>query len=101
VKYARSCVRGFGLLIWATAEGFGGPYGTGATGIGTAITDAVVFALLYLVDDVAGRSPLAVDTWIERRALGGIGSPEPRPVRPRVAWSPSEAGAGSGAGVRK
>ena len=57
----------YSLLIWATAEGFGGPYGKGSTDLGTAITYAVVFALLYLVDDLAGRSPWAIDSWIERR----------------------------------
>ena len=58
----------FSLLIWATAEGFGGPYTAGSTDLGTAITYAVVFALLFLVDDLAGRSPFAIDSWIERRA---------------------------------
>ena len=57
----------YSLLIWATAEGFGGPYTAGATDLGTAITYAVVFALLFLVDDLAGRSPFAIDSWIERR----------------------------------
>jgi hypothetical protein len=55
------------LLIWATAEGFGGPYTAGSTDLGTAITYAVVFALLFLIDDLAGRSPLAIDSWIEQR----------------------------------
>lgn len=57
----------FSLLIWATAEGFGGPYTAGSTDLGTAITYAVVFALLFLIDDLAGRSPLAIDSWIEQR----------------------------------
>jgi thiosulfate dehydrogenase (quinone) large subunit len=57
----------YSLLIWATAEGFGGPYTAGATDLGTAITYAVVFALLFLVDDLAGRSSFAIDNWIERR----------------------------------
>jgi uncharacterized membrane protein YphA (DoxX/SURF4 family) len=60
----------YSLLIWATAEGFGGPTATGATDLGTAITYAVVFALLFLVDDLAGRSPLAIDSWIEQRVPG-------------------------------
>jgi hypothetical protein len=57
----------FSLLIWATAEGFGGPYTAGATDLGTAIINAVVFALLFLIDDLAGRSPFAIDSWIEQR----------------------------------
>jgi hypothetical protein len=51
----------------ATAEGFGGPYTAGSTDIGTAITYGVVFALLYLSDDLAGRSPWALDSRIEDR----------------------------------
>jgi thiosulfate dehydrogenase (quinone) large subunit len=57
----------YSLLIWATAEGFGGPYTAGSTDIGTAITYGVVFALLYLSDDLAGRSPWALDSRIEDR----------------------------------
>ena len=57
----------FSLLVWATAEGFGGPYTAGSTDLGTAITYAVVFALLFLIDDLAGRSPLAIDSLIEQR----------------------------------
>jgi nitrite reductase (NO-forming) len=56
----------FSLLIWSTAEGFGGPYTAGSTDLGTAIIYAVVFALLFLVDDLAGPSPFAIDSWIER-----------------------------------
>jgi hypothetical protein len=26
-----------------------------------------VFSLLFLVDDLAGRSPFAIDSWIEQR----------------------------------
>src|ERR1019366_3601013 len=55
------------LLVWATAGAFGGPYTTGSTDIGTAITYAVVFALLYLADDLARRSPWALDRRIEDR----------------------------------
>ncbi len=57
----------YSILIWATAEGFGGPYSAGATDLGTAITYAVVFALLFLIDDLAGPSPFAIDSLIERR----------------------------------
>lgn len=37
------------LAIWTTAEGFGGPYVSGSTDIGTAIIYALVFAALYLL----------------------------------------------------
>ncbi len=36
------------LIIWSVAEGFGGPYGPGATDIGAAIIYVPVFALLFL-----------------------------------------------------
>jgi len=38
----------FSLLIWSTAEGFGGPYQAGSTDIGAAIIYALVFAGLFL-----------------------------------------------------
>lgn len=36
------------LVIWSTAEGFGGPYKAGSTDIGTAIIYALVFVALFL-----------------------------------------------------
>ncbi len=36
------------LVIWSTAEGFGGPYAAGSTDIGTAIIYAIVFIALWL-----------------------------------------------------
>ena len=36
------------LVIWSTAEGFGGPYAPGSTDIGTAIIYAIVFVALWL-----------------------------------------------------
>ncbi len=36
------------LVIWSTAEGFGGPYAPGSTDIGTAIIYVLVFVGLYL-----------------------------------------------------
>lgn len=38
----------FSLLIWTTAEGFGGPYGSSSTDIGAAIIYVFVFVALYL-----------------------------------------------------
>jgi hypothetical protein len=32
------------MLVWSTAEGFGGPYTSGASDIGTAVVYALVFA---------------------------------------------------------
>lgn len=36
------------LAIWSTAEGFGGPYTTGATDIGAAVIYVLVFAGIFL-----------------------------------------------------
>lgn len=36
------------LVIWSTAEGFGGPYMTGSTDIGAAIIYVIVFVALWL-----------------------------------------------------
>ncbi len=36
------------LVIWSTAEGFGGPYTPGSTDIGSAVIYALVFAGLFL-----------------------------------------------------
>jgi len=36
------------IVIWTTAEGFGGPYAAGSTDIGTAIIYAIVFVALWL-----------------------------------------------------
>ncbi len=55
------------LLIWATAEGFGGPYTAGSTDIGAAIIYAFVFAGLYGLDELAGSARFALDPRIEQR----------------------------------
>jgi nitrite reductase (NO-forming) len=57
----------FSLLVWATAEGFGGPYTSGASDIGTAIIYAVVFAGLLALNYYAGPSRYSVDYYLERR----------------------------------
>ncbi len=36
------------LVIWSTAEGFGGPYVAGSTDIGAAVIYAIVFVALWL-----------------------------------------------------
>ena len=57
----------FSLLIWATAEGFGGPYTGRSTDVGTAIIYAVVFAALLALNYEAGPSRFSVDHLIEQR----------------------------------
>ncbi|MHB1510058.1 MAG: hypothetical protein ACYCST_11535 [Acidimicrobiales bacterium] len=58
---------GFSLLIWATAEGFGGPYTSGSSDIGTAIIYAVVFMGLLALSYYAGPARFSVDYYLERR----------------------------------
>ena len=57
----------FSLLIWSTAEGFGGPYTTGANNLGTAISYVLIFVALIAINNRSGRSPYSVDYFIERR----------------------------------
>jgi nitrite reductase (NO-forming) len=57
----------FSLLIWSTAEGFGGPYTVGATNMGTAISYVLIFVALIAINGRAGPSPYSLDYYIERR----------------------------------
>ncbi|MDE2079374.1 MAG: DoxX family protein [Patescibacteria group bacterium] len=52
------------LVIWSTAEGFGGPYVAGSTDIGAAIIYVLVFIALWL-----GTSwrRLSIDAWLRER----------------------------------
>ena len=54
------------LLIWGTAEGFGGPYTAGAADVGTAVVYALVFALLLTIS-YQGTPRLSVDYLLEQR----------------------------------
>jgi nitrite reductase (NO-forming) len=57
----------FSLLIWSTAEGFGGPYTSGASDIGTAVIYAVVFAGLLALSYYAGPARYSADYYLEKR----------------------------------
>ena len=57
----------FTLMIWATAEGFGGPYGPGSSDIGTAIIYAVFFVALLVIDMAVEPSPYTADAWLAAR----------------------------------
>ena len=57
----------FSLLIWGTAEGFGGPYTSGAADIGTAIIYAVVFAGLLALSYYAGPARFSADYYLEKK----------------------------------
>jgi uncharacterized membrane protein YphA (DoxX/SURF4 family) len=57
----------FSLLIWATAEGFGGPYTSGAADIGTAVIYAVVFAGLLALSYYSGPARYSADYYLEQK----------------------------------
>jgi uncharacterized membrane protein YphA (DoxX/SURF4 family) len=63
LTYAASAV--FSVVIWAVAEGFGGPYMSGSSDIGTAIIYAVVFMGLLALDFYTGPSRYSVDNYLE------------------------------------
>ncbi len=52
------------LMIWSTAEGFGGPYMPGSTDIGTAIIYAIAFVGLFLA---SSGLYLGIDRWLTPR----------------------------------
>jgi nitrite reductase (NO-forming) len=55
-------------LIWATAEGFGGPYVPGAsTDVGAAIVYTLLFAVFLVHDTGVGSGRFSVDSVLERR----------------------------------
>ncbi|MGH8234994.1 MAG: multicopper oxidase domain-containing protein [Rhodanobacteraceae bacterium] len=56
----------FSLLVWSTAEGFGGPYTVGATNMGSGIVYVLVFIALIVINSRSGPSPYSVDYYIER-----------------------------------
>jgi thiosulfate dehydrogenase [quinone] large subunit len=57
------------LVIWSSAEGFGGPYVPGSADIGSAVIYVLVFAGLFLAN--AGVV-LGLDAWLTP-ALGRLG----------------------------
>jgi len=57
----------FSVLIWATAEGFGGPYTSGSSDIGTAVIYAVAFAGLLALSYYAGPARYSADYYLEHK----------------------------------
>jgi len=83
----------FSLLIWATAEGFGGPYTAGASDIGTAIIYAVVFAGLLTLSYYGGPSRFSADYYLEQKISWWWRVAETR--RPAPAQAPADAAPGA------
>ncbi len=83
----------FSLLIWSTAEGFGGPYAAGASNLGPALVYVLVFAALLIFERVVGRTPYSVDYYLERRYPGWTRVAEWAPQGvlehnpPRLSWA--------------
>ncbi len=88
-KLTYSAAIGFSLLIWATAEGFGGPYTSGSSDIGTAIIYAVVFAALLALSYYSGPARYSVDYYLDQRISWWWRIAEVR--RPAVAQAPAPA----------
>ena len=65
ISYTAAIV--FSFLIWSTAEGFGGPYTSGASDIGTAIIYILVFAALLGFSYYEGTSRFSADYYLEQR----------------------------------
>jgi thiosulfate dehydrogenase (quinone) large subunit len=55
------------LLVWGVGEGFGGPYSSGATDIGTGIIYALLFAALLASARPARAERLSLDRLLVRR----------------------------------
>ncbi len=51
----------YALMVWAVGEGFGGPYTSGATDIGTGIVYTMMFITLLVFAPPARRERLALD----------------------------------------
>jgi uncharacterized membrane protein YphA (DoxX/SURF4 family) len=66
-KLTYTAAAGYSLMIWAIPEGFGGPYTSGATDIGTGIIYTVVFIGLLILSANTGPDRHSVDYYLERR----------------------------------
>jgi nitrite reductase (NO-forming) len=81
----------FSLLVWSTAEGFGGPYAVGATNMGAGIVYVLVFIALIVINSRSGPSLYSVDYYIEKRWAGWhriaelSSARKPTPAHP-VSW---------------
>jgi uncharacterized membrane protein YphA (DoxX/SURF4 family) len=66
-KVSYLAAAGFSVVIWAAAEGFGGPYASGASDIGTAIIYALVFMCLLTLSAYTGPDTYSVDHYLEQK----------------------------------
>ena len=91
-KFSYIAAAVFSVVIWAAAEGFGGPYGSGSSDIGTAIIYALVFMCLLTLAATPAPTATARTTTSSRRSPGGTRSPRwatrSRSSQSRPRWSP-------------
>ncbi|TAN29509.1 MAG: c-type cytochrome [Castellaniella sp.] len=80
----------FSLLVWSTAEGFGGPYAVGASNMGIGIGYVLIFIALIVINYRFGSSPYSLDYHIERRWRGwrcvSEWNPDPATGAQPVSW---------------
>jgi thiosulfate dehydrogenase [quinone] large subunit len=57
----------YSLLVWGVAEGFGGPYASGSTDVGTGIVYALLFITLLTFAPPARRERLSLDRLLVAR----------------------------------
>jgi nitrite reductase (NO-forming) len=76
----------FSLLIWSTAEGFGGPYTSGATNLGPALIYALLFVAVAFFERLLGSTPYSLDYYISRRfpKWSAIAEPAPKALAQRA-----------------
>jgi nitrite reductase (NO-forming) len=84
------------VLIWAVAEGFGGPYTSGASDIGTAIIYAVVFVGLLALMAYSGPARYSADYYLEKKIswwwrIAEIRRPVPEQATPAAVVLPQQA----------
>jgi thiosulfate dehydrogenase (quinone) large subunit len=77
----------YSLLVWGVAEGFGGPYASGSTDVGTGIVYALLFITLLTFAPPARRERLSLDRILVTRWSGWRVIAEPHAVD-RVAGAP-------------
>ena len=65
VGYAAGAV--YALLVWAVGEGFGGPYVSGTTDVGTGIIYTMLFVALLTFAPPARRDRVSLDRVLVRR----------------------------------
>jgi thiosulfate dehydrogenase [quinone] large subunit len=77
----------YSLLVWGVAEGFGGPYASGSTDVGTGIVYALLFVTLLTFAPPARRERLSLDRILVARWRGWRVLAEPHGVD-RVSGAP-------------